>query len=199
MASGYEKATAFATVVLAGIGIGALVLTYCSNQDNVRAFRTTERAYIEDAHPDFDLSTGVLTVHINNVGHLPANNLEVVAHEETMDVVNKTDRHPTEWHWKKHIDPHVAVGADPINLGIPCRKFDWAKIQQGKQQIVVAGTLTYEDGFTDDPKQTWPFCWISQYQGVQKIMGLAPCDPAVVIPQLEHLDGYPDPKTEQKD
>jgi hypothetical protein len=63
--------------------------------------------------------------------------------------------------------------------------------------MLVAGRVTYDDGFPDDGQQEWPFCYQTNYHVLLKQIVLVPCDAARWIPVLEKRDGYP--RNEQND
>ena len=65
------------------------------------------------------------------------------------------------------------------------------KLNAGLQQIIVAGSIVYEDGFQDTPQQRWPFCEHTVYQTAMKRIFITPCDPEEILPKIEALDGYP--------
>jgi hypothetical protein len=66
-----------------------------------------------------------------------------------------------------------------------------SKFNIGLQVIIVAGTISYNDGFRGTPQQIWKYCYRTVYQTVMKKNVIITCDPDVMIPVLEKADGYP--------
>ncbi len=77
-------------------------------------------------------------------------------------------------------------GKESISIGLPM--LDDSLITTGKQQIDVAGIITYGDGFDDDPKQEWKFCMHTQFVTSTKELRLLPCDPDTTIPKMERYE-----------
>jgi len=98
-----------------------------------------------------------------------------------------------EYHWKRH----KLSGAPPVpnffGFTIPIREFSQDKYTpEGVYQgILVAGGISYDDGFPADRTQTWPFCYASTYHLVLKQIFWVPCDAERLVPLMEQRDGYP--------
>jgi len=65
------------------------------------------------------------------------------------------------------------------------------------QLILIAGQVSYNDGFDGSTQHRWLYCFRSLYVLRIKQLIMTPCDPDVFIPKLELLDGYPN--NEEKD
>jgi hypothetical protein len=78
-----------------------------------------------------------------------------------------------------------------IMVPVPQFSEDKFTAQGAYQQLIVAGRVPYDDGFPDDGPETSPFCFGSIYHLTFKQIIWVPCDPELVIPKMEHHDGYP--------
>jgi len=156
----------------------------------------TERAYITTDGPVLDPGTKFATLHLNNDGHLPCPDSETTAHEATvnMSIANAAPniKEAVEFHWKS-TRGQIPPGQNHVTLAIPVTAFSEAKFgpQGAYQAIFIAGRIKYEDGFPDDPLQKWSFCFQSVYHLTLKQLFWVSCDPSLILPQMEKLDGYP--------
>src|SRR6516165_3352428 len=90
----------------------------------------------------------------------------------------------TKWHRY-----HPAKGL--FSLLVPVRAYaeDRFKPDEGAYQLIfVAGKIAYYDGFPDDDRQEWSFCFQSVYHLALNRIVFAFCDPEPVIPQMEARD-----------
>jgi hypothetical protein len=174
-----------------------------ANEQTKTVFHISQRASITTGPPKLDPATKFATFFLSNVGHMPSGPIEVAVHEATVNssVPNsKLDiKTAVEYGWKRHKLAPVPPGQDLFGLSVPVREFSEAKFtpQGAYQSILIAGRVTFGDGFPDDGQQEWPFCFQSVYHLVLKQLFFVPCDAGVVIPQMEDRDGYPN--NEQND
>lgn len=167
------------------------------------ALHVTERAYIVTDGPTLDPGTKFVSIDVSNVGHLPSPDIAIIGHEATinMQIANSTPivANAVESHWKATNGP-APPGEKVITLAIPVPAFSESQFRPdgAYQAIFIAGRIGYRDGFPDDPAQEWNFCFQSVYHLVLKKLFWVACDPSVILPQMEKIDGFPDPKTEQQ-
>lgn len=164
------------------------------------ALHVSERAYIDIGAPQLDMNLKSVTVPFLNNGHIPSGRVEVVAHESTNDVPD-IYTHPNlfaaiERNWECTAFQAIPPGPG-FSIVIPVTKMNSDKLKIGLQLIIVAGFVSYNDGFTDTRQVTRPFCVHTQLSLKTKELALSPCDPSDYLPKLESVDGYP--KNQQSD
>jgi|ERR1039457_3080046 hypothetical protein len=154
----------------------------------------SERAYVTEGNVRIDLDNHIIVVPITNSGHIPSGETGITVHHA---IGNGTDPlRPNQWlvsadcGWKHQRVESVAVGT-PYEITIPISNADKNKVNDGTQQIFVAGFIEYNDGFSDTPPRDWPFCFATYYQSVTKKTIVGPYDPALYIRYLERCDKYP--------
>ncbi len=193
----HPRRTADCTLALAAGTIGLAVFALLQIRAADTALRVAERAYITVGSPMFDPATKFLTFSLSNYGHIPSGKIEIVVHEATMNSstpnVEPNINNAVEYHW----DRHKLAGAPPspnfFGFTVPIREFSQDKFSpQGVYQaILVAGGVSYDDGFPEDGMQTWPLCFSSVYHLVLKEIFWVPCDAERLLPIMEKRDGYP--------
>jgi len=161
------------------------------------ALHVSERAYVSVEFPMLDREKMTLSVPLNNSGRIPSGSAEVVIHEMTADKTSD-GRAATivECHWKRNkLNPIVPgsslTGRDNPVLLVPLRDASLEKILTNSQIVIIAGWITYNDGFPDDRTETKTFCSQTMYHLIQKELAWISCDPTSIIPQIETKDGYP--------
>jgi hypothetical protein len=168
-----------------------------SNEQTKTALHVSERAYITTDTPIFDLTTKTLAFDITNSGHIPSGLIEIIAHESTSNATRATIPEiasAVEYHWKRHKVAALPPGKGLFSFLVPVHAFseDKFKPDEGTYQLIlVAGKISYYDGFPDDDRQEWLFCFQSVYHLDLKRIVFVYCDPERVIPQMENRDGYP--------
>ncbi len=162
------------------------------------ALHVSERAYLIVGAVTLDMSKKVITVPIVNTGRIPSGKVEVVVHDATILAIWQPSKEfkVIEKHWKRHHLKSIPAGYSNV-LDIPITETSEGGLAGGGQQVIVAGTLTYNDGFSDTPPRIFPFCKESVYHKVLKEVIVTECDPSDKLPTLEHIDGYPN--NEEKD
>jgi hypothetical protein len=65
------------------------------------------------------------------------------------------------------------------------------EIKTGHQKVVVAGNISYNDGFPGTPNQELSFCFWTYYDSITKQNTIDPCDPNEWISKLKTNEGYP--------
>jgi hypothetical protein len=168
-----------------------------SNEQTRTALHVTERAYITTGRPTLDQTNKAISFFINNKGHIPSGNIEIIVHEATVNSsvpnVNPDISKSGEYYWQRHHLAPLPPGDDAFGLAVPVRAFDASKytLDGVYQSILVAGQISYFDGFPDDGSQQWLFCFETVYHLILKQIFVVPCEPEKVIPQMENRDGYP--------
>ncbi len=159
----------------------------------------SERAYIRLEGPTLDFAAKAMNLPIVNSGRLPSGPMTTIVHSATFvstsdrvfdrDVVDKSWEH-TDWN---SIPPGLSTNA----VSIPFPLLDGKELNSGQQMVIVAGSLSYNDGFTNTPRQTWQFCFRTVHHLIMNKSIIIVCDPTHFLPALERIDGYPN--NEHKD
>jgi hypothetical protein len=103
-----------------------------------------------------------------------------------------------EKHWRKSTFHAVPVGNQYVVEAL-VHAANVEQINSGKMGVAVAALMTYNDGFTNSPEQTWVFCDNTGYSPDTKTTSMRPCDdPDGLLQLMTALDEYPDPKYEDK-
>jgi len=201
------------TLRMEGFGLFVLIvytvftgLMWCANKKSADAAKSaadtardalhiSERAYIVDGGASIDISTKSLTIPFVNSGHVPSGAVEIITHEATINAAGPTTsvdlRMAVEKHWGRYNFRSIPQGW-PLSLAIPVPQVSKEYLETGRQIVIVAGFVTYNDGFPDTPQQQWSFCTRTSYQTIMKRSLIGPCKPEDdTLHKLELLDGYP--------
>jgi len=157
------------------------------------ALHVSERAYINIATPKIDAAQGLFYLPIQNTGHIPSGIAQIIVHEATFNApaINPEDiSSAAEKHWKKQDFISIAPGM-PLQINVLLPAASAQKLIDGQQIVIVAGSISANDGFPDTPQRNGLFCWFSISHLNPKELNVMPCDPKVFVPQLEKIDGYP--------
>jgi hypothetical protein len=155
------------------------------------ALQISERAYLAAGIPF--LEAGFVNIPILNTGHIPSGKGILIIHEATLIV---DPRHlgiltkPAEQHRRSHTVENVPPNL-PMSVDVPLPIFSAEEFNGGRQQIVIAGTLTYNDGFAATKDQLWKFCDIGQFSDLSRKVEWMPCDPEDALTRLTYGDHYP--------
>lgn len=175
---------------------GQLTQMKVANEQTKLALHISERAYLVVATPLLNITNGVVTLQVDNDGRISSGATVVTDHEVTVEQTNTfippdIVSHAVERHWKQFSVLSVSPGSDVLEIAIPLPAFSKERLKLGSQAVVIAGSITYNDGFPDDTTQTFLFCWQSVRQLIVKKTFWAPCEAPRVIPTMKKLDGYP--------
>jgi hypothetical protein len=161
------------------------------------ALHTTERAYISTGAPVLNMDTRVVAIPVVNTGHIPSGDVKMIVHEATINVDPNAPAGifiPVEQHWQHYNEsslPTAGVGGVSFTINTPVTGVVTEKMNDGHQQIIIAGSISYNDGFPDRPEQTWLFCVGGLYFQKMKRIDWTPCDAEHYINQLTSGDHYP--------
>jgi len=171
-----------------------------------QSLHMSERAYLLLGPPNDDFAHKRINIPVVNSGHMPSGPTTLVIHEATFRLDDPSAKiipfgATIERHWSKisyQSVPIVPLGSlFSAEVRLPAIVQD--QLNNGKQAIVIAATLTYSDGFPKTPKQTVIFCDASSYASQTNLFTMRPCDnPNIILQALVSLDGYPDPKYQQQ-
>ena len=154
----------------------------------------SERAYVVIEDTSFGFSTKSVILPLVNSGHIPSGEMISVVHEATYNVASPADQInyniPNQIDWQHQRWDSILQG-NHQTLIIPIPPLEEDRVNAGTQMVVVAGSLTYNDGFVGSSQQKWKFCFRNWYQTVMKRAYLSPCNPEQILPYLEKADGYP--------
>jgi hypothetical protein len=155
----------------------------------------SERAYIATGSPVLNLDTNVVAIPVINTGHIPSGKLRIVIHEATVDTEpsNAPKIIPTtEQHWQHYDEASIPTTGLTFTINTPVPKVLAEKINSGHQQIFLAGSISYNDGFNDTPEQVWLFCDAASFFQATRKVEWVPCDAVAYIKQLTTGDHYPE-------
>jgi hypothetical protein len=159
----------------------------------------TQRAYITVPTPTLDFDRHTVTISLVNVGHIPTGPITGEMHEATFPVADPGQylgNVPTdELHWNRA--NLAAIPQDThIDIGVIVPALLKEAYDSGHQEFIVAGFITYTDGFPKSPQIKIPICWRSQFHLVLKVPAIRSCDADYFLPNMIKADGYPN--NEQK-
>jgi hypothetical protein len=160
------------------------------------ALHVSERAYVLVGLPTIDITTKFISLPIVNTGRIPSGKVRGIIHEATIDGADPTTPSrqipPTEAHWKHYELEYVpTTGGQVMSFTVPVPALNAENLNNSHQQIVVVGILTYNDGFTDDAEELWPFCYGSAMLPQSKTLQWIVCDSSLYLPEAIEADHYP--------
>jgi hypothetical protein len=159
------------------------------------ALHVSERAYLTTSRPDIEGKDAALP--IINAGHIPSGIGVIIVHEATINTKGPKAEpelryQPIETHWKHFAVNNLPSGLiDPLKIPILLPSLDSEKMNSGYQQVILVGTLTYNDGFPNTPEQVWQFCYISILYTEPNRPTWGVCDPSMYLAPLIMNDHYP--------
>jgi hypothetical protein len=166
----------------------------------------SERAYLMFGAPTDDFPHKRTNIPIINSGRIPSGTAKVVIHEATFKVDDPSAKaipleNVTETHWTENTYqtiPVVPLGSLlSAEVHFPSMVED--DVKNGRQGLLIIAVVTYNDGFPNTPEQSFMLCDSSSYQTAIKLFSMRPCnDPFGALATLITLDGYPDPKHQEK-
>lgn len=151
----------------------------------------SERAYITDGGVQLDTAKTVLTLPLINSGHIPSGTVETSLYEATFDNTPLVPIVPlSSILERKHLITNLKsmIPGSPFSIAIPIPKVSAESLSQGKQVIIIVGSISYNDGFPDTPTQRYPVCTQTLYQTVVKQFYWVPCDATAKLPIFEAMD-----------
>lgn len=113
----------------------------------------SERAYVTEGNVILDLDNHFIKVPISNTGHIPSGETGITIHHLIGNIANPmrpTQLTNVDCGWKRQRVQSIAVGT-PYEITIPIDKADKDRVNNGTQQIIVAGFIDYNDRFSDTP------------------------------------------------
>jgi hypothetical protein len=158
------------------------------------AFHVSERAYVRIEDPRFNFSEKSMTLPLVNTGHMASGTLTSIAHKATFILSSPSDivtmDHASEISWQHSNFASISPG-NHESLEIPLPLLEEDKINKGLEMVIIAGSLSFNDGFPDTPLQNWKFCFQSYYHSVMKKNFIGFCNVEEILPEMEKADGYP--------
>ena len=164
------------------------------------ALHISESAYVSIGTPRIDAAQGLFYLPIQNTGHIPSGAVDIIVHEATFNspTIDPNTLPPAaEKHWKSQHFISITPGT-PVEISVLLRKIATQYLLQGQQVVVVAGSISANDGFPDTPQRNSLFCWRSIAILKPRQVNVTPCDPGVFLPQLVKVDGYPNGEQEDR-
>jgi hypothetical protein len=159
-----------------------------------QTLQVSERAYLKLEDPTIDIQAKSVTLPVFNSGQLPSGEATATVHSATYVAASLGGgvdwNQPADKAWQRMHWSSVAQG-NHDSVIVPFPVLDEKQYNSGLEGVVIAGDITYNNGFAGTPQQTSKFCFRSLYHLVLKKPLLAQCDPEDIIPRLEKIDGYP--------
>ena len=160
-----------------------------------------ERAYVVVEDPKLDFTLKSIELPLVNSGHIPSGAATSIVHEATY-YTPSPERVPfenaAEKSWQ-HTEWSSILPGNHQSIGVPVPLLDDTLTNNGHQVTIVAGTVSYNDGFPRTPTRVWKFCFRTIYQVTMKKSFIIICDPEKTIPKLEKADGYPNNENPHQD
>ena len=168
-------------------------------QTAIDTLHISERAYLILGIPVDDFEHNRINVPIINSGRVPSGLATIVVHEATFTITDASIKiipldAVVERHWRVHT--HQTIPAVPsgnlisMEVHLPAAAQD--QITSGKQVVLIAAVMTYNDGFPGTPEEKFLFCDASTYTASSKLFAMRPCDdPNGLLSKLAALDKYP--------
>ncbi len=160
------------------------------------SLEVSERAYLTTDRPVIEGKDAAMPVV--NRGHIPSGIGVVVVHEATINTQGpkaapEIHYQPIEAHWKHFAVNNLAPGlvGDPLKIPVFLPSLDANKMDSGYQQVILVGSITYNDGFPNTPDQVWDFCYISVLYTEPNRPTWGACDPSQYLAPIILDDGYP--------
>jgi hypothetical protein len=164
-----------------------------------QALHVSERAYLFIATPTIDWDIHEVKIMVANNGHIPTGKIDGATHQATFPIAVPgtlvLDVKPDDFRWSPVKSSSIA-NASQMGIGVPVPNLVREKYELGFQEFIIAGFITYTDGFPKAPKETVPICFRSEWHSLLKQPFIQSCDASDFLPKLEKLDGYPN--NEQK-
>ena len=123
----------------------------------------SERAYLSVGLPYINLDiSGQLIVPISNEGRIPSGKVEFNFYSMIYDPAKQT----SSIRFTTIGNPAIqGGGTDRVPPGrelawaFPIQKLSFSEVQSGNQAVVFAGSMYYNDGFPDSPREEVPVCF----------------------------------------
>jgi hypothetical protein len=157
------------------------------------ALHISERAYVNSGSPNADDQRKTIVIPLINSGRLPAENVVSVLFEVTINpkasglgptnLADTVERNKGITHF-----PVITPGPSPVSVVVPAPKMSAKLLNTGKQQIEIAGIVTYGDGLPDTLSQASFVCLVTMYQTLAKAVYWTPCNTGKEIARLASLD-----------
>jgi hypothetical protein len=160
------------------------------------ALSISERAYLQIGGEVLDIPNKRIRITLVNTGRIPPGHIKVTVHESTLDITRLNDARVIEIHWTEDYGEGLPSAGMIVNVNVP--RFNEAEIKSSRQQIVITGTITYNDGFPNTKDQVRPFCTSALNGPIPNEITLFPCDSSTELPIAIGIDKYPDPKYRNK-
>jgi hypothetical protein len=160
-----------------------------------KSLRISERAYLSTGNPTLDQSGRDVSIPLFNAGRIPSGQILVTVHEATIDTqgpgVPSAFYSPLEAHWKAYPLESVIPGQAGLNIEVPVPNGNPQKINTGYEQIFLAGTIRYDDGFPEEGKMTSTFCYADFFNPILGQVVWGPCRSATYLGEMIKSDHYP--------
>jgi hypothetical protein len=188
---GLAALASLATAIYAITAMRQCAVMRSANEENNSALHVQQRAYLTTGPVVLLISDKIAQIPINNHGRISSGEMQAVIHEQTIDLDVEHGRAITRaYGWKRIMFGPVRPGTAVVVLAVPVKGEVPKQILTAREVILIAGVITYNDGFADDPSASWPFCIQSHAPRAIQIPWTE-CDPKLMLPWMEKMDGFP--------
>jgi hypothetical protein len=154
----------------------------------------SERAILVVGDGTLKDDSKIFSVPLENVGRLPSGPVEVIVHSGTFNVPNSDGPIKASdlisYHWFT-IKVQTIIASEPIYLMVDMPDTSFPDLRSGHQQVMVAGTVSYYDGFPDTSRQSFTFCRRTVYWPKLNFLAVQDCDGTAMLPFLKQAGNYP--------
>jgi hypothetical protein len=169
------------------------------------ALHISEKAFVDAGSPVFDSSMKLVSVPMENAGRTPSGRVETIVYNITFAQLSPTvidaENNPVGYgdiverskgitHFD-HITPTTLRGSQlSINMTLPKSNPDL--LRTGAQQVLIVGTVRYNDGFQNSQDSFSYICFVSFYRNETKNLVWTPCNANRYFEYVEGMDwaGY---------
>jgi hypothetical protein len=160
------------------------------------ALHVSERAYLVREKVEAEVDHKVITASVENAGHIPTGDIHVVTHLAVVEQVAlapegrvrilEADRTESDL-------PSFPPGI-PQKVYFTPQTFDVDRYRMGIQTLVVILTVTYNDGFPDEPDRTLKICAQSDYHPQINMTDFVACNFNASLEKLTKWESDPNPR-----
>jgi uncharacterized membrane protein len=160
------------------------------------ALHVSERAYLVREKIEAEVDHKVITASVENAGHIPTGDIHVVTHLAVVEQVAfapegrvrilEADRTESDL-------PSFPPGI-PQKIYFTPQTFDVDRYRMGIQTLVVILTVTYNDGFPDEPDRTLKICAQSSYHPQINMTDFVACNFNATLEKLTKWESDPNPR-----
>jgi hypothetical protein len=153
------------------------------------ALHVSQRAYLVTGKPMLNSRLHYMEIPIQNIGQIPSGDGIGTIHEATLPAVPGERAEEAHWFMKQFL--YIARGDSQMYIRVALPAVAEERVNNGTQGLVVAGNISYNDGFDSTPKRDLPFCFHTLFDSKANELQLIVCDPEKAIAKLKKMENYP--------